>query len=98
VTVLNGSKGLLLRPDYFDKVEPIEEQIKEVFRTKEAVEIKIPVLTEEELAEIEKLRKIEVNALAETQLKETVEKLKKRAEFEKLKKRAELEKQLAALD
>ena len=59
MTVLNGSKGLLLRPDYFDKVEPIEEQIKEVFRTKEAVEIKIPEPTEEELAEIEKLKKRE---------------------------------------
>ncbi|KKM85734.1 hypothetical protein LCGC14_1286150, partial [marine sediment metagenome] len=50
VTALNGVKGYLLKADYFNKPRPIKEQIKEVFRTKEAVEIKIPVLTEEELA------------------------------------------------
>ena len=81
VTALNGVKGYLLKADYFNKPRPIKEQIKEVFKTKEAKDI---VIDTEEL-----LRKIEVNALAETQLKETVEKLKKRAE---------LEKQLAALD
>ncbi len=66
VTALNGVKGYLLKADYFNKPRLIKEQIKEVFKTKEAVEIKIPVLTEEELAEIEKLKK---RAELEAQLK-----------------------------
>jgi len=66
VTALNGVKGYLLKADYFNNPRLIKEQIKEVFRTKEAVEIKIPVLTEEELAEIEKLKK---RAELEKQLK-----------------------------
>ena len=61
VTALNGVKGYLLKPSYFDK-KRIQEIIKEVFETKEAKEIEIiiePEPTEEELAEIEKLKKRE---------------------------------------
>ncbi len=65
VTVLDGQKVLALRPDYFDeKPVTIEEKIKEVFETKEAKDIEMPPPesgpTEEELAEIERLRKIDV--------------------------------------
>ncbi len=72
VTALNGVKGYLLRPDYFDDKKGsilkamsvlgkvVADQVNEVFEKKIEVEIvEIPGPTEEELAEIAKQKLIE---------------------------------------